>query len=192
MRRPEVGIIALAMLSSACAFPTEAPNWDMTWNLPMPDNNAMSIGVSTFLPSGVTVVQTGTPPTPTAFKANVSSNPTINRTLGVQCPACPNATQRKPAFVAPPATTPVTLDAGTSLQTATLTTGSLIVVTVNNGFQFDPINPPGGTTPGTITLTITNGSATLGTLTLVGSATQTIPANSQRQYTIPLSGTNNT
>jgi hypothetical protein len=191
MRRPEVGIIALAMLASACAFPTEAPNWDMTWNLPVPDDNAMSIGVSTFLPSGVTLVNTGTPPTP-AFKAAVSANPTISRTLGVQCPSCPSATAPKPAFVAPPATTPVTLDAGTSLQTALLTTGSQLVVTLNNGFQFDPINPPGGTTAGTITLSITNGSATLGTLTLVGSATQTIPAGSTKQYTIPLSGTINT
>ena len=201
MRRPEVGIIALALLASACAFPTEAPNWDMTWNLPVPDDNAMNIGVSTFLPSGVTLVNSGTPPTPTAFNAAVSTNPTISRTLGVQCPACPSATAPKPAFVAPIASTPVTLSAGTSLQTAALTTGSQIVVSVNNGFTFDPLNPPGGVNSATasIIIAVTNGSATLGTLTLgglgttiTGAVATTIPAGQLKQFTIPLSGTINT
>lgn len=201
MRRPEVGIIALALLASACAFPTEAPNWDMTWNLPVPDDNAMNIGVSTFLPSGVTLVNSGTPPTPTAFNAAVSTNPTISKTLGVQCPVCPSATAPKPAFVAPLASTPVTLSAGTSLQTAALTTGSQIVVTVNNGFTFDPLNPPGGVNSATssITIAVTNASATLGTLTLgglgttiTGATATTIPAGQLKQFTIPLSGTINT
>jgi hypothetical protein len=201
MRRPEVGIIALAMLASACAFPTEAPNWAMTWNLPVPDDNAMNIGVSTFLPSGVTLVSSGTPATPTAFNAAVSTNPTISRTLGVQCPSCPNASAPKPAFVAPVASTPVTLSAGTSLQMAALTTGSQILVTVNNGFTFDPLNPPGGVNSATssITIAVTNGSATLGTLTLgglgttiTGAVATTIPAGQSKQFTIPLAGTINT
>lgn len=189
MRRPEVGIIALAMLASACAFPTESPNWDMTWNLPVPDDNAMNIGVKTFLPSGVdTVTPTGT--TTLAFRAQVATPPTISRTLGVQCPTCPSATAPKPAFTAPPATTPVTLSAGTSLTSATLFTGSQMVVTLNNGFTFDPINPPGGS-PGTITLAVTNGASTLGTLTLQGPTT-TVPAGQSKQFTIQLSGTVNT
>jgi hypothetical protein len=194
MRRPEVGIIALAMLASACAFPTESPNWDMTWNLPVPDDNAMSIGVSTFLPSGVTLVSGGT-----AFQAAVSATPTISRTLGVQCPTCPNATAPKPLFSAPPATTPITLSAGTSLTSATLTTGSQLALTLNNGFTFDPLNPPGVTTPGLITLTISNGTTTLGNLILGGTTTTvagalatTIPAGQQKQFTISLSGTINT
>jgi hypothetical protein len=165
----------------------------------VPDDNAMNIGVSTFLPSGVTLVNTGT--TPTAFNAAVSATPTISRTLGVQCPGCPNATAPKPAFLAPPSSTPVTLSAGTSLQTALLTTGSQIVVTVNNGFTFDPLNPPGGVNSATssITIAITNGSATLGTLTLgglgstiPGAVATTIPAGQSKQFTIPLSGTINT
>ena len=66
MRRPEVGILALAMLAAAC-IPTEAPNWDMGWNLPIPDKGKLSIGVASFLPNGVTAV--GSPPT--AFGAAV-------------------------------------------------------------------------------------------------------------------------
>jgi hypothetical protein len=189
MRRPLTGIIALAMLASACAFPTESPNWDMTWNLPVPDDNGMSIGVKTFLPNGVdTITPTGT--TTLAFRANVSSAPPINRTLGVQCPTCPNATAPKPAFTAPPATTVINLTAGTSLTSATLSSGSQVAVTLTNGFTFDPINPPGGS-PGTITLTVSNGSTTLGTLTLQGPA-QTIPAGQSKLFTIALAGTFNT
>lgn len=184
MRRPEVGILALAMLASACAIPTEMPNWDVTWNLPLPDNDAQSIGVASFLPSGVTTIGS---PTPTAFSATVSSVPPISRTLGANCPTCPNATAPKPAFTAPPASTTVSLAAGTSLTSATLTTGSQISVGLNNGFTFDPIRPPGGL-PGTVTLTVTNGTATLGTRTLQG-ATSAIPAGQTSTVIVPLSGT---
>src|SRR4051812_11961625 len=190
MRRPEVGIIALAMLASACAFPTESPNWDLTWNLPVPDNDAMSISVTKFLPNGVDTVRVGTAPGTLALTVKILSAPTINRTLGVQCPTCPSATAPKPAFSAPPATTTISLTAGTSLNSATLFTGSQIVVNLTNGFTFDPINPPGGTA-GTITLTVNNGTTTLGTLTLVGPTT-TIPAGQSKQFTIPLAGTINT
>jgi hypothetical protein len=189
MRRPAKGIIALAMIGAACAIPTDAPNWDMTWNLPVPDDNALSISVTKLLPSGVdTITPAGT--TTLALIAKINGTPSINRTLGVQCPSCPTATAQKPAFTAPTATSVINLSAGTSLNTATLFTGSQIVVTLNNGFTFDPINPPGGS-PGTVTLTVSNGATTLGTLTLQGPA-QTIPAGVQKQFTVSLSGTINT
>ena len=201
MRRPEVGIIALAMLASACAFPTESPNWDMTWNLPVPDDNAMSIGVSTFLPSGVTLVNSGTPPTPSAFSASVSAVPPINRTLGTACTTCPTATAPKPSFKSPPSNTTINLSAGTALNSATLFTGSQIVITLTNGFGFDPLNPPGraADTAGVVTLAVNNGSATLGTLILCGTSTPalcqnqtSIPAGQSKSFTVTLSGTINT
>src|SRR3954469_11461452 len=165
MRRPEVGIIALAMLASACAFPTDSPNWDMTWNVPLPDNG-QSIGVKAVLPAGTDTI-TPTPGAPLAIRPQVSAIPSISRTLGVQCPTCPSATAPKPAFTAPIASTTVTLAAGASLSSATLTTGSKMDIVLTNGFQFDPINPPGAPgTPGTMTLTVSNGATTLGTATL--------------------------
>ena len=182
MRRPEVGILALAMLASACAFPTESPNWDMTWNLPMPDNNGMSIGVTDLLPTGVTLA--GTPPN--AFSITPGSITPIVRTLGAQCPTCPSATAPKPAFTAPAATTTISLQAGSSLDSATISTGSQLVLTLTNGFGFDPINPPGGS-PGTITLAIVNGTSTLGTLTLQGGS-QTIPSGQTKSFTVALAG----
>src|SRR3954464_2749712 len=110
MRRPEVGILALAVFA-ACAIPTESPNWDMTWNLPVPDKGALNIGVASFLPPGVGTV--GTPPT--AFTAQIASAPSISRPLGTQCPSCPTATAQKPAFTAPLATSTVALTAAANL-----------------------------------------------------------------------------
>ncbi|HET9426698.1 MAG TPA: hypothetical protein VFO55_15145 [Gemmatimonadaceae bacterium] len=158
----------------------------MTWNLPLPDNDAMSIGVTTFLPSGVDPV--GSPAT--AFSATVASLPPITRMLGAQCASCPSGTAPKPAFSAPVASTTVTLTAGTQLTSAVLATGSQLVVTLNNGFTFDPINPPGGS-PGIVTLAVLNGATTLGTLTLQGGS-QTIPAGQAKNFTIALAGTINT
>jgi len=186
MQRSLRGTLALAALIMACAIPTEAPNWDVVWNLPMP-NGGQTIAVNSFLPAGVSMV--GTVPTQ-AFRATVSSAPAIVRTLGVQCPTCPNATAPKPAFTAPPATVTMSLAAGAALNSGTLTTGSQIVVQLVNGFTFDPIRPPGGAN-GTVTITVANGSTTLGTLTLLG-ATTAIPAGQSTSFTIPLSGTINT
>ena len=192
MRRPEVGIFALAMLASACAIPTESPNWDMTWNLPVPDKGKLSIGVASFLPNGVTAV--GNPPT--AFTAAITAPAPISRTLGCRLPElC--ATQRderrrsRPS-PAPPATTS-NFTAGANLTSGTLTTGSQIVFTINNGYNFDPIRPQAGsatTNTGTLTLTVNNGAATLGVLTILGTA-NSIPANAISTFTLPLSGTIN-
>lgn len=188
MRRPAVGMLALALVA-ACTVPTEMPNWDVQWNLPVNVDN-LGIDIAKLpLPSGISIDSTG-PGARTGFAVAVSSLPAITRTLGAQCPTCPNATAPKPAFTAPPATTTVALTAGTTLQTATLATGSQIVVQLNNGFGFDPLNPPGGPA-GTITLAVTNGTATLGTLALSGGTT-TIPAGGNRTFTVPLSGTINT
>jgi hypothetical protein len=159
----------------------------MTWNLPLPDNNAMSIAVKSFLPNGVDTV--GNPAN--AFRIDVSSAPPISRTLGAQCSTCTNGTAPKPAFNAPIASTTISLTAGTQLTTATLAAGSQLVVTMNNGFTFDPINPPGAASPGTITLAVLNGSTTLGTLTLTG-GTHTVPAGQAKNFTINLAGTINT
>jgi hypothetical protein len=196
MRRPDVGFFALAMLAAACTVPTEMPNWDIQWNLPV-NVNDLGIDISTLpLPSGVTIDSTtAVPAVRTGFTAQVSSLPAIVRTLGAQCAdaSCQSATNvssPKPAFNAPPATSNLTLAAGTNLQTAVLLPASKIVIDVANNFGFDPLNPPGGD-PGTITLVVNNGAATLGTLTLQGPG-NTLPAGATRTFTIDLVGTVNT
>jgi hypothetical protein len=182
MRRPEAGILALAILA-ACAIPTDSPNWDMTWNLPVPDKASLSVGVGSFLPNGVTTI--GTPPT--MFAAAVSATPPINRTLGANCPSCPSGTAPKPAFTAPLATTTISLTAGTSLQSGTLTTGSQLVIAVTNNFAFDPIKPPGGAA-GTITFTLDNGGITVGNPLVISGTSSAIPAGQTTSFTMPLTG----
>lgn len=190
MRRSLKGTIALCALVAACAIPTEAPNWDVTWDLPLPqEDGPQTIGVQKLLPAGVTLLAPVPPATTSAgFSATVGAVPPISRTLGAQCPACPSATAPKPAFSAPVSTTTITLPAG--LTTATLAAGSQVVLSLNNGFTFDPIRPPGGS-PGTVTLAVNNGTTTLGTLVLQG-ATDAIPAGQTTTRTISLIGTINT
>ena len=188
MRRPEAGIIAIALLASACAIPTESPNWDMTWNLPVPDKGNLNVGVSSFLPNGVTTVGS----LPTAFRAAVASPAPFNRPLGTDCPSCTNgATQPKPAFTSAPPASTAAFTSGTNLTSATLTTGSQVVFTINNGYNFDPIRPQAGsatTNTGTLTLTVNNGGTTLGVLTILGTQ-NAIPASAITTFTLPLAGT---
>jgi hypothetical protein len=192
MRRPLAGFFALAILGTACAIPTEMPNWDTRWDLPLPVGDDLGIGVARFLPAGVdTLTLTGA--TAPIFRATVSVNPQISRSLGATCPSCPSATAPKPAFTLnPAATTTVSLTAASSLTSATLSTGSQLALSLINGFGFDPIRPPGtGTTPGTVSFTVTNGTATLGTLVIDG-ATSALPGNgATSNFVVPLSGTIN-
>jgi hypothetical protein len=191
MRRPEVGILALAMLALACAIPTEMPNWDMTWNLPVPDKGKLSIAVTSFLPSGVDTIGA---PTATGFRAAVGSPPPITRTLGADCTSCGplNGTNApKPLFTSAPPPTTVTLAAAASLTSGALAAGSQVVFSITNGFNFDPIRPQAGsavTNTGVMTLTVNNGAATLGTLAILGTASP-ITANATSTFTLPLAGT---
>lgn len=198
MRRPLLGIFALAAMA-ACTVPTEMPNWDVTWSLPLPieDGEGLTIGVSSFLPTGVTVETPAGGGAPTAFVATVGNPPAISRTLGSDCGSCAalNGTNApKPAFTAAPPATTVNLAAGSSLASATLATGSQVVFSITNGFNFDPIRPQAGsatTGTGSVTLTVTNGTTTLGTLTINGT-TSAIPGNgATTNFTLPLSGTIN-
>jgi hypothetical protein len=183
MRRPEAGILALSLFV-ACAIPTEAPSWDMTWNLPVPDNGTLNVGVGSFVPPGVTIDSSATP---RVFVAGVSSVPSIVRTLGADCPSCPSATAPKPAFTAPLATSTITLVAGSSLTSGTIASGSQLIIAITNGFQFDPIKPPGGTA-GTITFTLDNGGLTVGNPLVISGSASAIPPGQTTTFTMPLSG----
>jgi hypothetical protein len=60
-----------------------------------------------------------------------------------------------------------------------------IVVAITNNFNFDPINPGGAA--GSIKLTATSGSTTLGTQTFSG-PTSTMPAGQTTTFKLPISG----
>lgn len=173
--RPGLGLAALALLA-ACDFPTKAPNWDMTWNVPA---KSTSISVNTFLPNGVTVTPSGT-----GFQTSVNAV-TITRTLAGDCPACVAAngqTVPKPAFTSSgsgSATLP------SAITTATLS-GDTLFATIQNGYNFDPIRPGAGNN-GFIVIQVTSGSTTIGKDSLNG-ATSSLAAGSTTTRKIPLSG----
>jgi hypothetical protein len=165
---------ALAALSGCKIVTDGAPIWDMTWNVP---SKSTSISVNTLLPTGVSAANN-------AFQANVTLIAPIVRTLGADCTQCAAAngqTIPKPAFTVSTSSS-ATLPSGVS--SATLVTDTIIVA-VNNGYNFDPINAGG--TAGSIKLTATSGSTTLGTQTFSGPAS-TIAAGQTTTFKLPISG----
>jgi hypothetical protein len=164
---------------AACNIATDgAPIWDMTWNVP---GKSTTIAVSSFLPNGVTSVSNNT-----LFQASVAAPAPITRTLGQDCPDCVPANGQntaKPAFTATFGSNPATLPS--AVTSATLVTDT-IVVAINNGYGFDPIRPPGGSV-GSIQLTATSGTVTLGTVTFSG-ATQAMPSGTVTTLKVPISG----
>jgi hypothetical protein len=169
------GLLLPVFALTACQFITDgAPIWDMTWNVP---SKSTSISVNSLLPTGVQSVTGG-------FQANVVAPAIITRTLGTDCVACSNAngqTIPKPAFTVS-TTQNALLPAGVT--SATLVTDT-IVVAITNNFNFDPINSGGAA--GSIKLTATSGSTTLGTQTFSG-PTATIPAGQTTTFKLPVSG----
>jgi hypothetical protein len=149
----------------------------MTWNFP---TSSATIPVNSFLPNGISLTPSGA-----AFQATV--NPvTITRTLAQDCPQCASGIAApKPAFTATTTGGPANLP--TNVTAATLVADTVFVTMVNR-YQFDPINPGGGTA-GSMTFTVSSGSVVLGTLTLSG-PTNTIPANGATTTAkIPVTGT---
>src|SRR5438309_3732195 len=172
---PGFGLAALALLA-ACDFPTKAPNWDMTWNVPA---KSTSISVNTFLPNGVSVTSAGN-----GFQVSVATV-TITRTLAGDCPQCVAAngqTVPKPAFTSSGSGS-ATLPSGIS--SATLS-GDTLFATIQNGYNFDPIRPGGGNN-GFIVIEVKSGTATIGKDSLNG-ATSSLPAGSTTTRKIPLAG----
>jgi len=170
-------VLTTAVFAAGCDVPTSVPNWDMTWNFP---GDGAKIPVASFLPNGISLAPNGS-----TFQANVGTV-TITRTLAQDCPQCVTGLAvPKPAYIAAATGGPVILPA--NVATATLVADS-VYVTIVNRYQFDPINPGAGAS-GSMTFTVTSGSATLGTLTLSG-PTNTVPPNgATTTVKIPVSGT---
>ena len=175
--RFRIGLLVPALALVACDIPASAPRWQTTWNVPA---DSTKIGVGELLPTGVTLS-----PSADAFQVAVSPV-TVTRRLGDDCSQCALAngtTVPKPAFTAS-ATDTTALPA--ELAAATLV-GDTLTLQVNNGFDFDPIRPAAGTY-GTLTLTVKNGTTTIGTLSVSGS-TSALPAGAITTFRTPLTGT---
>lgn len=172
-----IGLLVPALALAACDLPSSAPRWETTWNVPA---DSTKIGVGQLLPSGVSLSPSGD-----AFQIAIAPV-TVTRRLGDDCSQCALAngtTIPKPAFTAN-ATDTTSLPA--QLASATLVADTL-TVQVNNGFNFDPLRPAAATY-GTLTLTVKNGTTTLGSLSVGGSAAA-LPAGAITTFRVPLAGT---
>ena len=177
MRRTIARVVLTAVVLTSCDVPTAVPNWDMTWNFPA---TSTTITVNSILPNGISLTPTGA-----AFQATVNSV-SITRTLSQDCPTCANGVPApKPAFSSSTTSPAASLPTGVSL--ATLVTDT-VYVTIVNRYQFDPINPGGGT-GGSMTFVVSSGAATLGTLTISGPTSSIPPNGATTTIKIPVAGT---
>jgi hypothetical protein len=136
-------------LVTACDVPTGMPKLEQQWILPVTET---SIEVGEFLPDRVGMTEDST-----AFTVDVEPI-VFNETLGALCPVCQpldGLTVPKPEFtgvfhesVSPPE----------DVESAQVQEGR-IVVEAENGFDFDPLRPPGGES-GTVRLALRDGSPT--------------------------------
>ncbi|MDB4913131.1 MAG: hypothetical protein JWM95_775 [Gemmatimonadetes bacterium] len=171
------GLLALSSLA-ACDIPTSAPIIDVRWLVPAQTSR---ISVSTLLPGGVSILADSS-----GFTVNAASA-TVTRALSADCAPCAAGngfTGPKPAFIAIASTsTSVPPD----ISSASLTSGSLVINVANN-YTFDPLRPNGTSAPfGNATITVSNGSTSLGSTVINGSTTALNP-NGTLSITVPLAG----
>jgi len=139
--------VALTAAVVACDIPTEAPQWEQRWILPA---DRTTVGVEELLPADVWV-------TPDRSAFTVQVDPLFfQESLGSLCPACApleGLSVPKPAFEGE---FHESVELPEDVEAAEVRSGR-VVVAARNGFGFDPIRPPGGS-PGTITLSLREGS----------------------------------
>lgn len=161
----------LALLAGGCDYPTSSPKWYTEWLVPIKDTR---LSGAELLPASVSTVADGS-----AFLVAVSPT-TMTRTLGQLCgQVCvqgSGSSMPKPAFAA---SLVDTLDLPGGVSAATLV-GGTVSVSVTNGFSFDPLRPS-ATARGSLTIALTSGTTTLGTLTLSGSDTALPPGTTLRR-----------
>ena len=173
--RAGLGLCALALLA-ACDVPTSAPKWDTKWDVP---SKSTTISVATLLPSGVSVTSDNS-----AFNVTVPAV-NITRVLGDDCASClagDGTTMAKPQFQSlgnATATLPANVVSASTVR-------DTVVVTVNNGYNFDPLRPS-ATARGYLKITVTSGVATAAVDSVDG-ADIAMPAGGILVRRIPLTG----
>ncbi|MGI9629284.1 MAG: hypothetical protein ACR2QM_20845 [Longimicrobiales bacterium] len=169
-------LVALAMMVSAgaCDFPTEAPQWDTEWLVPV---DSAQISVTELLPASV-----GLTPDSSAFE--VSLDPlSFSQTLAEMCSSCPPGSFPKPAFqssFSDPTTLPTDVE-GVTVRSA------IVSVVLDNGLSFDPVRP-GGAETGELRVTLRDGDETGPILAerVIDGASDSIPSGDQYPFDFDL------
>ena len=164
--------VALAVLCiAACDIPTAPPKWDSTFVV---QGEGTTLSVGQLLPASVTLANN-------SFALSLSPS-TFSQNLGALCTACValnGTTAPKPAFTGNMSTT---IGLPADVVSAVLTSGT-VNLNIANGLSFDPVRPSASAT-GSIVITITSGSSTLGSTTV----TTPLPAGASTQASVPLAG----
>ena len=166
------GLLLLLAGVTACDLPTGMPRWDTTWITPAEET---TIHVVELLPAGL-----GVTPDTSAFELAIEPV-SESWTLRDFCAACPLVTTvaPKPAFTA---TVSTTTPLPAAVQSVDVEGGSIDIV-LTNGFGFDPIRPGVSSDSGSITITVTSGSATVASLVLDG-RTQSFAPNTTKNLSL--------
>lgn len=164
-------LLFASLCNAACDIPTAPPKWDTTFVV---QGEGTTLSVAQLLPASVTLANN-------AFTLALSPS-TFGENLGALCAACSalnGTTAPKPAFTGNMSTT---IGLPADVVSAVLTTGT-VNLNIANGLSFDPVRPSASAT-GSIVITITSGSSTLGATTI----TTPIPAGAT-QASVPVAGT---
>ena len=150
-RRAFTGVLIAAVFLAACDYPTEVPNWDVTWDVPI---KSSTIAASSFLPSGVT-----TDATKNFFLFTVAPT-TVTKTLAEAC----NCVVPNGVVIPQPAldiddNRTVAVQAGV---TSAVLSGDTLFVTVTNSLGFDPLRPTGAVGQSYFVDTVKSGTTVLG------------------------------
>ena len=153
--RPAGALVLLAGLT-ACDIPTGLPRWETTWITP---GQEIRVSVAELLPAGLAVNGDTS-----AILIQIDTV-TGGFQLSDFCPACPPAVVAvpKPAFTG---TETVDVPLPGPVGTAT-TSGGIVIVELENGFDFDPIRPS-ASARGSITLELRSGATLIGSLVIDG------------------------
>jgi hypothetical protein len=161
--------LSVAVGLGACELPTSAPKWQTKWEVPA---ESTTVGVSNFLPAGVTLAAPGGP-----LLVTVPTPAPITTSLGTICGALCAATATIPIPAFNNAGSPVSgsFALPAAVNSAIIVGGGFIDVAVTNNFSFDPLRPPGTAVRGSFRLKLTNGAVTVADTTIDGSIAALTP-----------------
>jgi len=169
------GAWVLLAAAAACDLPTEAPQWDTQWLVPV---DSARISVQELLPSNV-----GVSPDGSAFEITMSPA-NFSQDLATLCPLCPLG------GVFPKVAFQTSFSDMTTLPNdvvgATTRSATASVVFTNN-MSFDPVRP-GGSETGEIRITVRDGSLTGPVLAerVIDGATEAVPPGLDFQFQFDL------
>ncbi|HEX6927164.1 MAG TPA: hypothetical protein VF167_17195 [Longimicrobiaceae bacterium] len=167
-------LFLLGLALTSCDLPTELPDWDTRWVIP--------VDRTTITARSIVTGDAGGGDEGEAFELELPGI-SVTRSLGEICPLCgplDGRTVPKPAF-------DVSVSSGVPLPEELISArleGGELAIAIQHDFPFDPLRP-GGDEPGTLVLTVRSGSALLARDSIDGREVA-LPPGTVLRRTLPL------